>query len=244
MCTVTYIQTGSDGEFVFTSNRDEAPNRKASELIKETRYGKQLLYPQDAGAHGSWIIISDSDQLVCILNGAFVRHDRQPPYRMSRGVMAREFFSYENANDFFEHFDFEGLEPFTMVIYDRGDLYECRWDEKKLHPKSLSPQDSHLWASATLYNEELQQKRRDWFSDWEARHDEVTVETVLDYHKNGGEGNPQSDVVMNYKDIVCTTSITSIHHSTSDMSMRYENLISEDVLRDNITLKSEVPHEQ
>ena len=52
---------------------------------------------------------------------------------------------------------------------------------------------------------------------------------ILSFHKNGGEGNPTSDVVMNFKDIVRTTSITSIESDHLGFNMRFESLESEEV---------------
>ena len=159
MCTVTYIPTGKN-KFIFTSNRDEAPKRSATGMVEKDIDGKVLLFPQDALANGTWISISNKNQLVCILNGAFIKHKHRPPYRLSRGIMALEFFNYPNATDFFKKFNFDGIEPFTMIIFDDGDLYEFRWDEKEKHIAQLDISKQYIWASCTLYTEEWQEKRR------------------------------------------------------------------------------------
>lgn len=225
MCTVTFIPTGKNN-FIFTSNRDEAPKRSATEIAREKPNGKALLFPRDALAKGTWIAVSEKNQLVCILNGAFVKHKHLPPYRLSRGIMALEFFNYKNANEFFEKFNFEGIESFTMVIFDDGDLYEFRWDEKIKHIKKLNTEEQHIWASCTLYAEEWQVKRKQWFADWNEKYKTKDQTAVLDFHKNAGEGNPKFDVVMNYENIVRTTSITSIVKNEQQMKMRYEDILT------------------
>jgi len=223
MCTVTYIPTLA-GDYTFTSNRDEAPNRSAAQITSEKIYGKTLIYPKDEESSGSWIIISDTNQLVCILNGAFERHERKLPYRLSRGVMAKEFFSYSDADAFIKEFEFDGMEPFTLIIVDRGILYELKWDSNELHVKKPEHTQMHLWASATLYNEELQRKRQQWFKEWKDKTMCMNQGCILSFHKNGGEGNPQSDVVMNYHDLVKTTSITSVISEHGKFEMRFESL--------------------
>jgi len=223
MCTVTYIPTLA-GDYTFTSNRDEAPNRSAAQITSEKIYGKTLIYPKDEESSGSWIIISDTNQLVCILNGAFERHERKLPYRLSRGVMAKEFFSYSDADAFIKEFEFDGMEPFTLIIVDGGILYELKWDSNELHVKKPEHTQMHLWASATLYNEELQRKRQQWFKEWKDKTMCMNQGCILSFHKNGGEGNPQSDVVMNYHDIVKTTSITSVISEHGKFEMRFESL--------------------
>ena len=236
MCTVTYIPS-HEGNFIFTSNRDEAPKRSATEMVREDMAGKEVLFPRDAKAKGTWIAISNTNQLVCILNGAFIKHKHQPPYKLSRGIMALQFFTYKNAKAFFERFDFEGMEPFTMAIFDNGDLYELRWDEKEKHIKELDPLDTHLWASCTLYADEWQIKRRQWFQDWKEKYSVVNQANVLDFHRNAGEGNARFDVVMNYQDIVRTTSITSVINTDDKMSLRYEGLLDGVVEEEELMMK-------
>ncbi len=228
MCTVTFIPT-QNNDFIFTSNRDEAPTRSATEMAREQRGNKELLFPRDALAKGTWIAMSNQNQLVCILNGAFQKHKHQPPYRLSRGIMALDFFSFSNATAFFNQFDFEGIEPFTMIIYDDGALYEFRWDESEKHIKKLDTALPHLWASCTLYSEEWQTKRQDWFKDWQLNTPLINQKTVLGFHKHAGEGNAEFDVLMNRHNIVRTTSITSISKINNQMSMRYEDILSGEI---------------
>jgi len=235
MCTVTYIPTGNN-EFIFTSNRDEAPKRSASGIVQLEQNGKTLLFPQDATAKGTWIAISDANQLVCILNGAFVKHERRTPYRMSRGIMALDFFKYKNALDFFGKFDFKGIESFTMIIFDDGKLYEFRWDETQKHIKELNISEKYIWSSCTLYTPEWQTKRREWFAAWQKENSIITQDAVLDFHKNGGEGNSEFDIIMKWKDIVRTTSITSIFNQSlsnkkrkNKMKMQFEDLLDNSI---------------
>ena len=238
MCTVTYIPTGVN-QFIFTSNRDEAPKRSATEMVQESQNEKALLFPRDALAKGTWIAVSEKNQLVCILNGAFVKHKHLPPYRLSRGIMALDFFKYKNAIVFFEKYDFVDIEPFTMIIYDDGELYEFRWDESKKHIKKLNTSEQHLWASCTLYSEEWQEKRRLWFSDWNEKYKVIDQAAVLDFHKNGGEGNEKFDVVMNWENKVRTTSITSIVKKEDEMKMRYEEILNGEIEEHNLKIN---PH--
>jgi len=224
MCTVTYLPNG-ENTYLFTSNRDEYTGRSATKLILEKRFGKRLLYPQDALAKGTWIAISDSDQLVCILNGAYVKHAHTPPYRLSRGIMALDFFEYKDAADFFQHYDFTGIEPFTMVINDRGKLYDFRWDERKKYIDRKDSRVAHIWASCTLYSPEWQSKRVEWFSKWKSENPEPTRSSVLDFHTNAGEGDLEYDLVMNIGDKVRTTSITSISKTEDVLDLRFENLV-------------------
>lgn len=226
MCTVTYLPKGDD-HFLFTSNRDEAPNRNAIGITSEQRGSKTLLFPRDATANGTWIAVSDANQLVCILNGAFVKHKHRPPYRLSRGLMALQFFEYDDAPQFFEEFEFEGMEPFTMIIYDKGKLYDLHWDESDPNIRSLDTTESHIWSSSTLYTPEYQEKREQWFADWKADHPIYTKAGILDFHQHAGEGDPWNDVVMNRMGMIQTVSITSIVKYPEKLEMEYRNLLDD-----------------
>jgi len=59
---------------------------------------------------------------------------------------------------------------------------------------------------------------------------------VLDFHKHAGEGNTQFDVVMNYNDIVRTTSITSIVKTKEKMELRYEDMLDKTIAQGKINL--------
>lgn len=234
MCTVTYLPIEHQ-QFLFTSNRDESPQRAANSIQRSIiSNGKTLLYPQDRQAKGTWIAISDTGQLVCILNGAFVRHQRRASYRMSRGLMALQFFDHQDAPHFFAAFDFMDIEPFTMIIYDQGLLYDLHWDEADPHVRPLDPAASHIWSSCTLYTPELQAKREQWFADWQRQQEHYTSENITNFHRTGGEKDPENDLVMSRYGLVQTTSITHVKAEKDAYTMEYHNLLTGQVAQQQL----------
>ena len=119
--------------------------------------------------------------------------------------------------------------PFTMVIFDSGDLYEFRWDEKKQHIKKLDLAQKHIWSSCTLYPPDWQQKRETWFENWQKETVNFNHQSILNFHKNSGEGNLAYDVVMNREDIVRTVSITSFLLGPSDIQVAHEDLLNKKI---------------
>ena len=104
MCTVTYIPN-KDG-FILTSNRDENAARSPKNITRIDQNGTELVFPRDTTAGGTWIAVSETNRMVCVLNGAFDKHKHRPPYRRSRGLLVLDFFNFPNAESFFEEVDF------------------------------------------------------------------------------------------------------------------------------------------
>ena len=225
MCTVSFIPL-PDERFIFTSNRDENPKRAATALHELEVEGKTLFFPQDEQAKGSWFVFSNTNQFVCVLNGAFEPHLSGGSYRLSRGKMALQFFEYADHHDFIKTFEFEGMEPFTFIVYDQGTLIELRWDEKELHEKMLSTTVLHLWSSATLYPSSWQKKRYTLLEDW-SRQKERTQAEVMDFQLSEFPFE-RSALVAIYGDRVPddvpveTVSVSSIRGTKNNFEFQYK----------------------
>jgi len=116
MCTVT-LTSNNDNDFVLTSNRDESPDRVA--LVPDFYNINQtkLLFPKDKKG-GTWVGVSEKQRVVCVLNGAFVKHERKANYRKSRGIVANDFMTSDNIDETLSSYNLHDIEPFTMVIVD------------------------------------------------------------------------------------------------------------------------------
>ena len=225
MCTVTYISQGK-GKFILTSNRDEHAARSPQNISKIHQEETTLIFPRDNQAGGSWIAASDDDKMVCLLNGAFKQHARKPTYKRSRGIMVLDFFKHETAQDFLQNYDFEGMESFTKIIFDKGVLFETRWDENQLFVKELDPKGYYLWSSATLYTQKIRAKRQFWFQKWLENRTDFSLKAINNFHQNGGKWDTWNGFIMNRCDIVQTVSITNIIKKSSKFEMIYKDLFA------------------
>lgn len=222
MCTVTIIPL-KNNDFVLTSNRDEAPNRISITPEFYEVDDTKLLYPKDELAGGTWIGVSEKNRMVCVLNGGFECHERKPKYRMSRGVVAKDFMVTENIVETIEMYNFDNIEPFTIVIADWNTnlkIYELVWDGLEKHLTDL-PLEPKVWSSSTLYNPVMRKERLQWFEDFKSEN-KLDSETILKFHKTAGKGNIDYGVVMN-RGFVKTTSITQIEKINSTVEMSYES---------------------
>ncbi|MDO8365407.1 MAG: NRDE family protein [Saprospiraceae bacterium] len=254
MCTVTYLPRPSG--FILTHNRDEAPSRSSPTIVQEkTPGGETLLFPRDSLAGGTWIATSRRGRTACLLNGAFTLHKRVLPYRSSRGLILLDFFDWENPDTFFQKYDFEGIEPFTMLCFEQGQLpeslklsgsslnriYQFRWDGQQRYLENLPVDQAHFWCSATLYPPEMQVRREQVFREWLTNYSPIlpavasakentispitSHQSILALHRNGRIGDPENDYVMIRTGKVQTVSITQIIVDEKNARMRYFDLV-------------------
>jgi len=224
MCTVTFLPLANNN-FILTSNRDEQRLRETFPPKKYEESGVEMLFPKDKTAGGTWIGTSSKDRLICILNGAFLKHKRKDTYKKSRGIIGKEILQTANFIAYIESLNLEEIEPFTMVIVDWNDnqlnLYELIWDEHKKHFNKLENKPK-IWSSSTLYSDEMKQVRKQWFQHWIANN-EFTSESILKFH-HSEIGDKEQSVFMK-RSYVETVSITSVKKESNIIEMLYEDVV-------------------
>jgi uncharacterized protein with NRDE domain len=227
MCTVTYLPLSSAG-FVLTSNRDEATARKTS--LPPAKYhieNHTIFYPKDTQANGTWIATSNNHFTLCLLNGAFQKHVSKPPYKRSRGLVLLDFFQYNDVNKYTSEYDFQNIEPFTLLIVKsekKAEINELRWDGLRLHVEKKDASIPHIWSSANLYDYETILEREHWFGNWLGENNFVSEpETILSFHHFGGKGDLKNDMIID-RTKKRTVSITSIIQEEKSKTIVYEDL--------------------
>jgi uncharacterized protein with NRDE domain len=184
----------------------------------------ELLFPKDAEAGGTWFGVSSRKRLICLLNGGFSAHKRETSYRMSRGIIVTDLLTSENAISSIDTYNFNDIEPFTIVMVDwkaELRLYELVWDGAVSH-FSEKPLIPHIWSSSLLYTEDMKRKREAWFSSFLIENSHPSEADILRFHKTAGDGNIESDVIMD-RGFVKTKSITQFIKLETSF-MRYEDL--------------------
>jgi len=229
MCTVTYLPKGK-GNYILTSNRDETPKRAARPPQSYKIGNKDIYFPKDPLAGGTWIASDKTRFTLCLLNGGFEKHKHQPPYRRSRGLMLLDFYAYDSVEKFAKEYEFAGIEPFTLVIIDSNDetsLHQLVWTGESLDLKALNSKQTFIWSSSTLYPQAVRDERKSWFEKWLTNREHFQRKEIIQFHKTGGKGDAWNDFVMDRDGNVKTVSITSIEKSSMGFEMIYENLLKE-----------------
>ena len=201
MCTVTYLPQSSNC-FILTSNRDEDVAREtALPIAKYNINGVQVYFPKDPKAGGTWIATGSNGFTVCLFNGAFEAHKSTGNYRKSRGLVLLDFFNFKNQYDFIAQYDFNNIEPFSLIFVKHQNntlgLCELKWDGSKAHHLNHDSSLPHIWSSATLYSTEIIKQREEWFNDWVGKNEIFTKDGILMFHHFGGSGDKENDIVMN-----------------------------------------------
>ncbi|RIV21562.1 hypothetical protein DYU11_19365 [Fibrisoma montanum] len=232
MCVVTLLPL-PDG-FVLTTNRDEHHSRPRA--IPAQSYvigGRTVTFPKDPLGGGTWVAAS-ADVTLCLLNGAFEKHKHEPPYRRSRGLVVLDFFDFGEPRRFADGYNFEGIEPFTLVVVQRQLeellVHELRWNGQQIYLRDMPGHLPHVWSSVTLYDADTAALRKTWFADFLKAQPHFTPDDVFGFHQTAGIGDPQQDYVVRLPNGVRTVSITQVVQTGSTPAMRYLSLGSDEPL--------------
>jgi uncharacterized protein with NRDE domain len=227
MCVLTYIPTSEKG-FILTSNRDEATARSGA--IPPRKYeinGVQVFYPRDPQGGGTWIGGCGRFTL-CLLNGGLEKHIPDPPYRQSRGRVILDFYHFLDVKMFFDEYNFECIEPFTLIIIESTNnliVNKICWTGSQKIYSTYNSSKAHIWSSVTLYSHEIIQKRQSWFKDFLTQKNyNPSCEDVIQFHHLGGNEDVRNNIKMNRDNQIKTISITQFIINEEEFTIHYEDL--------------------
>ena len=240
MCTVTYIPSGNN--IFFTSSRDELAERATAVFpeLYEIK-GQRILFPKDPQGGGSWIAVHENGNTAVLLNGAIKAHLPEPPYRESRGKILLNLISAFSPAGAFEETDFNGIEPFTVILFENENLYSGKWDGRMKWLELLNSRKPYIWSSVTLYDPPAIQKREIWFFKWVNENPYPGSLDIMHFHQKGGDGDPFNDILMNRDCRLFTNSISSIRLSSEMASFRYIDLRNDETTESVLPLKKTIP---
>lgn len=238
MCTVSYVS--HVGPVIITSNRDENIRRQtASAPVFETINHKKIIFPKDAKAGGTWFAASQDGVVAVLLNGAFSKHTPMPPYRKSRGLVVLETISSAKPFDFITQMDLQGIEPFTLILYQQGQLIELRWDGNKKHERELDTSGNYIWSSATLYSDEVIQHRKNLFDRFITNEEKPTAGRIQEFHSNSHQDD-ENGFVINRPTGMKTFSITQAIIQPGKIDFRHTDLLKNQAFEETMHIRSEL----
>lgn len=226
MCTVSFVQ--ANDSIIITSNRDEKTVRPSATPPK-TYYinGKTLIFPKDPKAGGTWFVANADGTILVLLNGANEKHQVQLPYEKSRGLIVLELICSDSPRDFWDQIKLDFIEPFTIVLFQKQELFQLRWNGKQKEIITLDVHKNHIWSSATLYPELVREQRASWFHTFMDQNSEISELKMYDFHRYTQEGNDENGLVINRNDEMKTLSITQAVIEENKVSILHYDLIAQ-----------------
>ena len=223
MCTVSFIPV--QGKVFITHNRDEKIARPKALYPKEYIIGgHKLLFPRDTAAGGSWFAVNQNGSAAVLLNGGFTKHTVRAAYRKSRGLVFLDIIASDHLLSAYQKADLSNIEPFTIILWNEENLFECRWDGARKYIKELENTSTHIWSSVTLYEPEVISRRQLWFEKWLAQNPGPSLDDIIQFHLSGGDGDSQNDLRMNREDQMLTVSVTGLEITHDQAMMKYLDL--------------------
>lgn len=225
MCTVSFVT--SKGKTIITSNRDEKAIRPSA--IPPKNYvvnGKNIIFPKDPKAGGTWYVVDAQGTILVLLNGATEKHIVKLPYKKSRGLIVLDLISSESPKDFWQEIELENIEPFTLVLFQKGLLYQLRWNGIDKATQQLKANKNYVWSSSTLYPKEIREKRAEWFETFLDLNTEITETKMLHFHRYTEEKNSENGLVINRNDEMKTLSITQTVVEQNKVVILHSDLIA------------------
>jgi hypothetical protein len=207
MCTVSAVPAA--GNYIFTFNRDEQPERHTTFFIATQQLAhKQIYFAQDSKCGGSWFAADNLGNMIMLFNGAFKKHAKEKTYTKSRGIILLEIAAAEKMLVHFSNTVLTGVEPFSIILFENKKLYRLTWDGAAKHETELPQDVATIFSSATLYDDTVQAQRRQWLQDYLQKVAVVNNNTVFDFHAGYNKADVQNGLVINRPGSCSTLSIS------------------------------------
>lgn len=226
MCTVSFVHVHD--RIIITSNRDEKIIRPSAIPPRDyTINGKNVIFPKDPKAGGTWFVVDANGTVLVLLNGADEKHKVVLPYRKSRGLIVLDIISRVSPKDFWDEIDLENIEPFTLVLFQNKELFQLRWNGNQKETTPLDSHKNHIWSSSTLYPEAIREKRTNWFYTFLDANPEISETEMLHFHRYTEEKNQENGLVINRNDEMKTLSITQSVIEKNKVAILHCDLIAQ-----------------
>ena len=225
MCTVSFV--AANDKIIITSNRDEAVLRPALKPDEYVVNGRKILFPKDPQAGGTWFATNEKSDVIVLLNGAAEKHKHLFTYRKSRGLIVLDLISSESAIQTWSEIDLDNIEPFTLVLFESGKLYQLRWDFSEKETVVLDTAKNYVWSSSTLYPNEIREKRSQWFYSFLETKSDANENEMFNFHRYTEDKNQENGLVIDRNGQLKTLSITQAVIENQSLKMMHFDLIDQ-----------------
>lgn len=235
MCTVSFVPA-KDG-YVFTFNRDEKPDRYTPNFIsQEQLQHKTVYFAKDSKAGGTWFAADSLGNVVMLFNGAFTKHEKLPVYVKSRGIILREMIAAQDAQQYFENRCLQGIEPFSVILFENKGLFRLTWDGVEKHAIKLLKEAAYIFSSSTLYSDTIQEMRRKWFASYLQMQPQVNSRSVMEFHSEYKREDRENGLIIEREAGCCTLSISQAVIQDNKLLMKHHDVRTGKIHQQQIAL--------
>ena len=225
MCSLSYIPQAEG--YILSHNRDELPNRESSSrIIDEDGLRGTFHFPQDLKAGGSWMGAHESGWSACLLNGGSVHYLRKLPYRHSRGKVLIDFLE-DPSIDAFQKIDYQGVEPFTLILSKPGELWQLEHNPDGDIWNHLDPLKPHFWSSTKLYHPNIREARKYRFEQWLHQQKQAKASDLRQFHLDPQRSPREGGLLLGPNFPLKTVSFCQVNHQASEIQFQYDYLLKE-----------------
>lgn len=212
MCLASFVKLHNCD--VFTFSRDEQSDRIFS---PPTKSESGIFAPKDLIGGGTWIGFNGKS-VVSLQNGGKIKHKRELPYDLSRGLILTDFLIHEDVNSLKNFLNSHKIEPFTLTIFSIGhlNLIQHIWNGLELNSTEISGRSKWINGSSTLYNPEQIEKIEIDFKNQIF----YTPEEIFNFHQNYKIGGDKNPIIR-----PATTSIIQFILNGAHAICRFNNLV-------------------
>lgn len=240
MCTVIFIPGKNQQHFA--SLRDENTDRPLAFAPDLHTEGKiTFLAPKDAKAGGTWVGVNEMGCVIILLNGGFEKHIVSGPYQKSRGLIVSELLISESPVVQWNAMQLKEIEPFTLVIWYKENLFQLVWTGEEKKQIQLNEQIQHIWSSSTLYDSGVKENRKKLFERWIENNHAISMETLMSFFLS--EADAENGFIINRDEKIKTQSFSFIAVNEAEYGkMQYYDFKSNKVTGKEIKfIKKELP---
>lgn len=233
MCTVTVVPA-RDG-YIFTFSRDEAPGRYTAQFTAHRQLPhKEIFFAKDSRAGGSWFVADNLGNVAMLFNGAFQKHQKKENYVKSRGAILLELFSAADMKRHFEETGFNGVEPFSIILFEHGVSSRLTWDGVQKHVTVLLREASYIFSSATLYKDEAQAARRNWLAAYLKEQPVVNSDCLFAFHALHKKDDDENGLVIKRPGGCSTLSISQAVVKPGQTILQHMDLVTRQIFKQQI----------
>lgn len=225
MCSLSYIPRTKG--FTLSHNRDELPYRKSSsELIRKEIDDREIVFPQDLRAGGTWMGADSKGLVACILNGGSKPYLRKLPYRASRGTVIPDLLQIGNIPEFQKNWLSEGIEPFTLIAAHKNELWEFIHNPVEDSWRKLNPEIPHFWSSTKLYHPAIRKARETRFKKWYKQIHHLSSNKIAEFHLSKQINELEGGLVLPEGFPLKTISFCQFEEDENRTSFLYQYLLT------------------